>query len=224
MATKKRKPISKSLRFDVFQRDHFTCQYCGRKAPDVVLEVDHIKPVARGGGNEITNLVTACEECNNGKSAKKLGTSVSMEKKQRELSRLAERREQLEWLCYWESKLTDIDAEAFSYAIRLCEQVYQFALSDSECSILLDLVRKYDIETTVEAARRSLRYSDKGIGFCVSMTPKIAYNIKNKTCKQCRFCRGIYSEVVECSKGFSAHKWSATKCDSYVSKYEQEGC
>ena len=41
----KRKGISKKTRFDVFKRDSFTCQYCGKSAPDVVLQVDHINPV-----------------------------------------------------------------------------------------------------------------------------------------------------------------------------------
>jgi tetratricopeptide (TPR) repeat protein len=62
--------ISKSLRFDVFQRDNHTCQYCGRKAPDVELEVDHLVPVAQGGTDEFDNLMTSCKECNSGKSAK----------------------------------------------------------------------------------------------------------------------------------------------------------
>lgn len=66
----KRKAISKKLRFEVFKRDSFTCQYCGRKAPDVVLEVDHIKPVAQGGTNTILNLITSCRECNRGKGKK----------------------------------------------------------------------------------------------------------------------------------------------------------
>lgn len=47
----KRKAISQTLRFEVFKRDLFTCQYCGKRAPDVVLEVDHIKPVSKGGSN-----------------------------------------------------------------------------------------------------------------------------------------------------------------------------
>lgn len=42
-------PISKKLRFEVFKRDCFTCQYCGEKAPNVKLEVDHIKPVSNYG-------------------------------------------------------------------------------------------------------------------------------------------------------------------------------
>mgnify|MGYP003405974009 CR=1 FL=1 len=51
----KRKTISKKIRFEVFKRDNFTCQYCGRMAPDVVLEVDHINPVSKGGDNDISN-------------------------------------------------------------------------------------------------------------------------------------------------------------------------
>lgn len=63
-----RKPISKKIRFDVLKRDNFTCQYCSAKAPDVTLEVDHITPVCKGGGNNIDNLTTACYSCNRGKS------------------------------------------------------------------------------------------------------------------------------------------------------------
>ena len=36
----KRKSISKKLQFEVYKRDSFTCQYCGRKEPDVVLFID----------------------------------------------------------------------------------------------------------------------------------------------------------------------------------------
>ena len=50
-----RKAISKKLRFEVFKRDNFTCQYCGRMAPDVILEVDHINPVKNGGDNNREN-------------------------------------------------------------------------------------------------------------------------------------------------------------------------
>jgi len=62
--------ISESLRFEVFQRDNHTCQYCGRKAPEVKLEVDHLLPVSKGGTDEFDNLVTSCRECNSGKLAK----------------------------------------------------------------------------------------------------------------------------------------------------------
>lgn len=68
----KRKAISKKVRFEIFKRDGFTCQYCGAHPPKSVLHVDHIVPVAEGGGNEDTNLVTACDHCNLGKSASSL--------------------------------------------------------------------------------------------------------------------------------------------------------
>lgn len=65
-----RKAISNGLRFDVLSRDGFTCQYCGKSAPDVELEIDHVVPVARGGGNDKANLIAACDVCNSGKKAK----------------------------------------------------------------------------------------------------------------------------------------------------------
>lgn len=65
----KRKQLSKKTRFDVFKRDKFQCGYCGRTPPDVVLEVDHITPVADGGTNQVENLFTACFDCNRGKGA-----------------------------------------------------------------------------------------------------------------------------------------------------------
>jgi hypothetical protein len=65
-----RTPLSKKLRFDVFKRDGFCCQYCGAHPSEtVVLEVDHVIPVAEGGKNDIDNLVTACFDCNRGKGA-----------------------------------------------------------------------------------------------------------------------------------------------------------
>ena len=65
-----RMAVSKSVRFEVFARDGFCCQYCGRRPPDVVLEADHIHPRAKGGGDEKINLITSCYDCNRGKRAK----------------------------------------------------------------------------------------------------------------------------------------------------------
>lgn len=62
------KPKSK-VRFKVLCRDKFTCQYCGRKAPEVTLEVDHKFPAAFGGPSVIDNYITACHDCNSGKGA-----------------------------------------------------------------------------------------------------------------------------------------------------------
>ena len=63
--------MTDSLRYDVMKRDGFRCVLCGRTANDgVVLHVDHILPIARGGKTELNNLRTLCEFCNLGKSAK----------------------------------------------------------------------------------------------------------------------------------------------------------
>lgn len=69
--------IDSSKRFRVFKRDNFTCQYCGAKAPHVVLEVDHIHPVSKGGTNDIKNLITSCHTCNRGKKSMLLSDPVS---------------------------------------------------------------------------------------------------------------------------------------------------
>ena len=72
MAKQRRKQVRKGLRFEIFKRDGFTCQYCGSQPPEVVLHIDHIIPVAKGGDNDPMNLVTACRDCNLGKGKKLL--------------------------------------------------------------------------------------------------------------------------------------------------------
>lgn len=61
--------VSKRLRFEVLRRDNHACRYCGASAPDAKLTVDHVTPVALGGSDDPTNLVTACADCNSGKSS-----------------------------------------------------------------------------------------------------------------------------------------------------------
>jgi hypothetical protein len=65
--------LSKKTRFEIFKRDGFTCQYCGQRPPEVVLEVDHIHPSSKGGSDDEINLITSCFDCNRGKSDKKIG-------------------------------------------------------------------------------------------------------------------------------------------------------
>jgi hypothetical protein len=66
----KRKTIPLSIRWAVQKRDHNRCVLCGAcpsSDHSVELEVDHIIPVAKGGGDEMENLRTLCWKCNQGK-------------------------------------------------------------------------------------------------------------------------------------------------------------
>lgn len=70
MTTATREPIPAQLRFRVLQRDGFRCRYCGRGAAQgAVLQLDHVVPVVAGGETSEDNLITACIDCNLGKSA-----------------------------------------------------------------------------------------------------------------------------------------------------------
>ena len=62
--------VSRSLRFHILERDNHTCHYCGRRPPEVVLQVDHVVSIALGGSDTPDNLITACRDCNTGKGAR----------------------------------------------------------------------------------------------------------------------------------------------------------
>lgn len=87
--------ISNKQRFEVFKKYNFTCQYCGRRTPEVILEVDHIIPKAKGGTDEIENLITSCFECNRGKGDSLLDTILKDKDIHAETLLLAEREMQL---------------------------------------------------------------------------------------------------------------------------------
>lgn len=71
-----RSTMTKTKRFEIFKRDYFTCQYCGQRPPNVVLEVDHIEPRSKGGSNDDINLITSCFDCNRGKKDTLLGDRI----------------------------------------------------------------------------------------------------------------------------------------------------
>ena len=66
-----RSRMTLSMRYNVMQRDGFRCVLCGASREDgVKLHVDHIKPIAKGGKTEMSNLRTLCDRCNFGKRDK----------------------------------------------------------------------------------------------------------------------------------------------------------
>lgn len=68
----RRRSLSPRLRFAVLRRDNFTCRYCGRKAPFVKLEVDHVVPYTTVRDHTVENLAASCVDCNRGKGARHL--------------------------------------------------------------------------------------------------------------------------------------------------------
>lgn len=59
--------IPESLRWEVFERDNFTCAKCGSRRN---LTADHIIPESNGGETSASNLQTLCRSCNSKKGAR----------------------------------------------------------------------------------------------------------------------------------------------------------
>lgn len=65
--------MTKALREEIKERDNHTCQKCGLSTylePNLLLEIDHIKPLSKGGKTTRENLQTLCWRCNRTKAAK----------------------------------------------------------------------------------------------------------------------------------------------------------
>lgn len=152
----KREPIKKSVRFEVFKRDKFTCQYCGSKAPDVVLHVDHIHPVAEGGTSDILNLVTACVTCNAGKGARTLSDSTALDKQRAQLESLQDRREQIEMMLAWRNELaaqrgTEVDIVSEHFLDR-----GQFMPNENGRAKITRWLKKHTLQEILDAADEAL--------------------------------------------------------------------
>ena len=62
-----KKVIPNSLRWEVWERDNFTCKNCGSRNN---LSIDHIKSELKGGEMTMENLQTLCKKCNSKKGSK----------------------------------------------------------------------------------------------------------------------------------------------------------
>ena len=156
-----RKPISKKKRFEVFKRDKFTCQYCGRKSPDVILEVDHIKPVAEGGNNGILNLITSCRDCNRGKGKTLLSVNEEVAKQQSRLQELAEKREQMEMLLQWRDELVQFELAQAEKLNEYIGKLTGYTGKEKAIIKLQELTRQFSFQEVIEAIDISFsRYFD----------------------------------------------------------------
>jgi hypothetical protein len=148
----KRKNIPKSVRFEVLKRDRFACQYCGAAAPDVVLHIDHIDPVANEGDNHITNLITSCEGCNLGKSDKLLSDDSAVKKAKNQLDELQERREQLEMMMEWQRGLRDLADDTVNQLCSYWQELAPgFAINDNGKKNIKKWLRTFSLEEITKA-------------------------------------------------------------------------
>lgn len=114
-----RKAISKKLRFEVFKRDSFRCRYCSRGVESSILEIDHILPVSKGGQNNDLNLITACFDCNRGKSKNELGCSaLTIVDHKQEVKKMKEQRLQMEAYVVFQKERSDFESQLSSLALK----------------------------------------------------------------------------------------------------------
>lgn len=163
MSEHTREPLGKKLRFEVFKRDKFTCQYCGEKAPNVILHCDHIQPVAEGGRTEIMNLITSCQPCNSGKGARLLSDDSVVEKQRAQIEELEERRQQLEMMLEWRSGLTALDEELVEHICAHIAAKSDFKPNENGKQGIRKWVKKFSVQEILDAVDASfaqyLRFS-----------------------------------------------------------------
>lgn len=182
----KRKALSKAKRFEVFKRDSFTCQYCGRSAPDVILECDHIIPVAEGGTNDILNLITSCKDCNRGKGKRKLTDNQTIEKQKQQLDDLNALREQTEMMIDWKRELmvladTQIDfVEETIFSLSNTQD--SKSLTDHGRRGIRKLIERFGFDEVCTAANIAVSYyydgTDSSLEKAITKIGGICYNRK----------------------------------------------
>ncbi len=176
-----RKEISKTLRFEVFKRDSFKCQYCGRTPPEVILEVDHIVPVADGGDNDPLNLITSCRDCNRGKRDKRLDDNTAIERQRNQLETVNSMREQTEMMIEWKQNLMELE-EKQTGAIESCIKngFYWFnGFNQRQRNKIKTLIRQFGFSEVYDATIISVdRYSS--LSDAIEKIGGICYNRKKQ--------------------------------------------
>ena len=228
-----RKPLSKKTRFEVFKRDKFTCQYCGKPAPDVVLEVDHIIPVAEGGGDEMTNLVTACFDCNRGKGARELSDDTVLKKQKAQLDMLQERRDQIEMMYEWQLSLADENGLKVERIDGMIGKLTGFRTNESGKEDIRRLISRFGFPVVAKSTRIAFEQyphsNDEEWEYAFSKIGGICHNLTHKTCGQCTHNDG-YDErqhMVKCEFDHGGSYWCknayAEHCKYYESYWNRGG-
>lgn len=230
----KRKAISKKTRFEVFKRDKFKCQYCGKSAPEIVLHLDHIVPVASGGDDNLMNLITSCKDCNLGKSFRELTNDSVLIKQKKQLEDLQERREQLELLAKWRKELLQIDNESVELIVREIENAYEnhYSVNENGRLDIKKWLKKFPLNEIIECIGLSMkylelneknRYTKESVNLFFNKISRIAYvrNIAKKD--PIRGDTMYIKNIVGKKYGYELNSWRMINIGNRIEKLLRTG-
>lgn len=156
-----RKKIPKTVRFEVFKRDSFTCQYCGTQAPDAILEIDHITPVSSGGDNSLINLITSCRDCNRGKTNRALSDDSAVKVQKKQLDDLQQRKEIMEMMVLWKKELASVEEMEIDSVDSLIESMTEWGLTPHGRSVIRQNIKRFGFQEVYTATEIAFnRYYD----------------------------------------------------------------
>lgn len=222
----KRKAIGDKLRFEIFKRDQFKCQYCGKAAPDVVLHLDHINPVSKGGDNDILNLITSCIDCNSGKSDRLLTDNSILEKQRKMLEELDERRKQLKMMLDWREELKGFDNEvAQSVAQYIEEKIYPAKVNELGVKNINTWLKRFELTELLQAIDdlKTIVMKDgkQDSNAMFNNIPKVAnFNRKGQSEKSACYIRGILKNRISYVDYSKALLWLTDALDQGVDEEE----
>ncbi len=181
--------VRKSVRFEVFKRDSFTCQYCGRPAPEVILEADHIRPVSKGGVNDMMNLVTSCRDCNAGKSNRELSDASAVEKRKQQADEVQARREQIELMSQWQCDLIQLqDREVEQVEVVFQSLVPGRCLTERSRGEFRKTIRHCGLGLTLESLRNArddyLQFDNEGNAILESVDAMVQATYRYARCRK----------------------------------------
>lgn len=160
--------IGSKVRFEIFKRDLFTCQYCGRSTPEVELQIDHIIPQAKGGGDDVDNLITSCSECNYAKNdillSDRTYTIDTVELHANNLKNIKSRKTQFKLFILYKKELEELEKmEVEEIASLLYEDVR--ASNTRYYHTIRNLIKKYGFNLVYSAMEqcvtKTFRFNEK---------------------------------------------------------------
>lgn len=162
----KRKPLDKKTRFEVFKRDSFKCQYCGRGIDETILEVDHIEPVAEGGTNDLINLITSCRDCNRGKGKRKLSDKAVAEKESKYLEEEQARLEQSQMVIEWKKQLLEQREKEIDFIDDYIRSLSGYYLKAEGRKTIRGLISRFGFREVCEATEIAFsKYTPEWLAF-----------------------------------------------------------